>query len=823
MPSKYSITRRTLSLAAVALPATLLVLTACGGGGGGGGAAVSGGPTVVGTQMGGSRQGATLALASASAAAKVSAFAGQYWANGADGTGPLANFNGPAAAVGDGQGNLYVADTGDHTIRKVVIATGATTTLAGQTRVLGAADGTGTAAQFASPAGIATDGTALYVADSGNNKIRKIAPSSGTLANMTSANAVVTSLTGAPGVAGVPGAADGAATVAQFNIPMNLATDGTNLYVADGLNNKVRKVVIATGYATSVTGAASAVSAPGAADGAAAAATFNVPIGITTDGANLYVVDYMNNKVRKIAPAAGATLATISSASAVVSSVTGLANTAAASGVADGAATGATFFRPAGIATDNANLYVADMSNHKVRKIAPAAGATLSTISSASAVVSSFTGTANTAGVTAFADGAAASAGFTMPQGIFADGANVYVADTGNNSIRQIVLATGQVSTLAGAGLAADGVGPAARMDAPAYSTTDGINLYVTDCGVHSLVRKIEIATGRVTTLAGQPGVLGAVDGPGTAATFSCPEGITTDGANLYVVDNANQKIRRLSPTGGATLSTMTAATTMVTSLTGASGVASIAGAADGAATAAMFNGPMGITTDGVQLYVADFGSNKIRMISPTGGATLGTMTAASAVVASLTGAANTPVAAGAADGTAVSATFSLPSGITTDGVRLYVADANNSKIRVIAPTAGATLATISAASAVVSSLTGAANAAGALGATDGAAPAASFSGPTDITTDGSNLYVMDSNNSKVRMIAPAAGATLSALTAASAVVSSLTGTANAAAPGGYVDGAPASARFFFPWGINTDGVSLYIMDGTNAAVRKMH
>src|SRR5512135_599472 len=150
MFSKHSLTRKTLSLAALALPATLLVLTACGGGGGGGTAA-SGGPAVVGTQMGGSRQGVPLALASAPASATVSTFGGQYWGNGADGTGPLANFNWPMAAVSDGQGNLYVADTSDNTIRKIVIATGVTNTLAGQVGVTGAADGAGTAAQFTNP------------------------------------------------------------------------------------------------------------------------------------------------------------------------------------------------------------------------------------------------------------------------------------------------------------------------------------------------------------------------------------------------------------------------------------------------------------------------------------------------------------------------------------------------------------------------------------------------------------------------------------------------------------------------------------------------
>jgi len=814
-----TITRSIVSLAVLSVPLTLLALTACGGGGGGGGTSASGGPGVVGSQMGGARQGVTLALASASSTATVSTFAGQV--PGADGTGPLANFNGPNAAVGDGQGNLYVADTGNNTIRKIVIATGAVTTLAGQVGVWGAADGTGTAATFWQPAGITTDGQALYVSDALNQKIRKIAPASGTLANMTSANALVTSLTGTANTLMPAGTADGAAASARFANPQNLTTDGTNLYVADAANNKIRIVAIATGATSSLTGSASTIGAWGAADGAATAARFNWPTGITTDGANLYVWDAYNHKVRVISPTGGATLTTINSASAVVGSVTGAPNTPSALGVTDGAAGSASFGWTSSIATDGASLYVSDNGNVKIRKIAPANGATLATINSASAVVSSYTGTANTVSLQGFADGAAASATFTTPVGIFADATSVYVGDS--NSIRTIATATGQVSTLAGAGAAADGIGNAARMDWPANTTTDGINFYVTDCGWHSLVRKVEIATGKVTTLAGQPGLWSAVDGPGTVATFNCPIGITTDGVNLYVVDNSNNKIRKISPTGGATLATMTAATAMVTSLTGASGVAPAAGATDGPAASATFNGPGGITTDGTRLYVADSSNDKIRVITPTAGATLATISSASAVVSSLTGAANTWVAWGAADGAAPTAAFNSPQGITTDGVNLYVADSGNNKIRMIAPTAGATLATISSASAVVSSLTGAQNTALAAGAADGAAPTAAFSWPYDITTDGTHLYVIDDSNNKVRMIAPTAGATLRTLTAASAVVSSLTGTANTPVPTGFADGAAAGASFNGPLGVTTDGVSLYVMDGNNSTARKIH
>jgi sugar lactone lactonase YvrE len=181
-------------------------------------------------------------------------------------------------------------------------------------------------------------------------------------------------------------------------------------------------------------------------DGTGTVATFNNLKGITTDGTNLYVIDGFNNKIRKIAPTSG-TLSSMTSATAVVSSLTGTANTPSASGAADGAGTAATFFYPDGITTDGTNLYVVDSGNSKVRKIAPSSG-TLSSMTSATAVVSSLTGAANTPGPTistctatpsaCAVDGPGATATFYYPNGITSDGTDLYVVDTYNNKIRKI-------------------------------------------------------------------------------------------------------------------------------------------------------------------------------------------------------------------------------------------------------------------------------------------------------------------------------------------------------------------------------------------------
>ncbi|MGO9446628.1 MAG: hypothetical protein ACLPXB_17920 [Thiobacillaceae bacterium] len=319
------------------------------------------------------------------------------------------------------------------------------------------------------------------------------------------------------GVATVNGSRDGTGRAALFNWPFGIATDGTNLYVADFTNRCIRKIVIATGVVTTLAGRPRSI---GSADGAGAVAKFNFIQGMTTDGTNLYVTDVGNHNIRKIAIATG-----------VVST---LAGSAGNPGKADGTGTAATFNYPWGITTDGRNLYVTDDNNATIRKIIIASGAV--------------TTLAGKAGSIGHADGTGTSATFYNPYGITTDGTNLYVTDSYNNTIRKIVIATGDVSTLAGAQERfgnTDGTGMEATFYRPSGITTDGTNLYVADNWNNS-IRKIVIATGAVTTLAGVPLTKGDADGEGTAASFDAPFGITTDGRNLFVADTVNFTIRKI-------------------------------------------------------------------------------------------------------------------------------------------------------------------------------------------------------------------------------------------------------------------------------------
>ena len=151
------------------------------------------------------------------------------------------------------------------------------------------------------------------------------------------------------------------------------------------------------------------------------------------------------------------------------------------------------------------------------------------------------------AGLSGSTDDTGTAARFYIPHSITTDGTNLYVADSYNHTIRQIVIATGEVTTLAGtAGSpgSTDGVGAVALFNSPVGITSDGTNLYVADN--YSTIRQIVIATSVVTTLAGTAGVSGSDDGTGASAQFDYPYGITTNGTNLYVADTNNHTIRQI-------------------------------------------------------------------------------------------------------------------------------------------------------------------------------------------------------------------------------------------------------------------------------------
>lgn len=680
--------------------------------------------------------------------ARIAILAGELWMRGnADGLGTAARFYNPSGVAVDRAGNVYVADTSNHTIRKITAA-GDVGTFAGA-GVEGSTDGAGGAVRFRFPSGVAVDGAGnVYVADTRNQTIRRITPS-GEVSTLA-------------GTAGQPGSVDGLGSAARFDGPSGVATDSVgNVYVADSINNTIRKINPA-GEVSTLAGTAGQ---RGSADGIGASARFSGPYGLAADSAgNLYVADEYNFTIRKVSPAG---------------EVTTLAGTPGQAGSADGTGAAARFDFPLGVAIDAAgSIYVADSGSATIRKVSP---------------VGEVITLAGTARVFGSADGVGPAARFSAPSGLAVDSAGqLFVADSGSSNVRRIT-ATGTVSTLAGvtpalsgsgsfgnaAGLAvdgagniyvaaqhridkihadgsaistlagamtagsSDGTGEAARLYDPDGVAIDNVgNLYVADSSNHT-IRKITPA-GEVSTLAGAAGQFGTADGLGAAARFHYPSGVATDvTGNVYVADTTNRTIRKITP--GGQVSTL-------------AGTAGQSGNADGIGAAARFSSPRGLATDSAgNVYAAD--DDKVRKVTP-----VGEVTTLAVVPGVRYGVALSGLAVDADGNVYVSDTFSdnvrkvtpagvvtllagdggtarlsRPRGLATDGAgNLYVADNFNGAIRKIAPTG------------VVSTVAGR----GVAVQVDGPIAVARFVSPTHAATDAAgNIYVAEDGGA-IRMIA---------------------------------------------------------------------
>ncbi|HSA11776.1 MAG TPA: hypothetical protein P5205_15555 [Candidatus Paceibacterota bacterium] len=659
--------------------------------------------------------------------------AGRAAQGSADGSGTAAQFNNPQAIaarhVGTGY-ELYVADRDNHTLRKVV--NGVVTTLAGLPGSPGSQDGTTNTARFSAPSGVAVSASGtVYVADGNNHTIRKVTP-----------QGVVTTLAGLPGLTG---GQDGQSGEARFNSPCGLALDNAGtLYVADKMNHTIRAITPA-GLVTTLAGG---LGLCGSNDGTGSAARFSHPTGVAVDGAgNVYVADADNSTIRKVTP------------SGVVTTLAGMAGSY---GSGDGPSLSARFTLPQSITVDNAtNLYVADSMNHTVRKLTPqGTGWVVSTL-------------AGLAGVSGSEDDAGSAARFKSPAGVAVDSqGRIYVADTRNNLIRRITSA-GSVSTIAGdvwAGTpgSTDGKGNAATFSTPSGAAVDSSrNIYVADAA-SSIIRVVN-SQGYVSTLAGNPGINGSVDGIGSEALFYGPSGVAVDSVgNVYVADTTNHTIRYINWDGEVV--------TMA-------GIPGNPGSNDGPMETARFKYPSGVAVDSNgTVYVADRDNHSIRMVTFWGEVS---------TVAGLAG------AAGAADGTNSAARFNHPCGVAVDGAGvLYVADRDNHTVRKIVPQGD---------DWVVTTLVGRAQT---VGTADGMGGLASFLEPCGVAVDSAgNLYVTERLGYTVRKITPAGE------------VTTLAGHTKSA---GSLDGTGPGAWFNKPLGVAVDDRGeVYVADSGNNIIRK--
>ncbi|MGH2711770.1 MAG: hypothetical protein ACRDH9_11280 [Actinomycetota bacterium] len=637
----------------------------------------------------------------------------------------------PEDVATDAAGNVYIADTNNHRIRKVTPG-GTITTVAGNGMSGFSGDGgPATSARLRFPEGVWVDTAGnIFIADEGNQRVRKVD---------TAGNISTIAGTGTAGFAGD----GGPATAARLNQPEDITTDPAgNVYIVDNENHRIRRV--STGGTIS-TFAGNGFEGYAGDGGAATSARLNDPSGVAYNNANdnLYISDTDNNRIRQVSP--GGTITTyvgtgspgdvnhpqldkcqINSPEAISYGSGGLfiadtdnrkikfvnssdnISTVAGSGVTGfsgdgGPATGAAMDEPTGVAPGVSGafpFFIADRDNHRVRRVV---GGTITTY----AGKSHFGGDG----------GPGTDAALNRPFGLDADSAgNLLIADTENHRVRR--LSGGTITTIAGTGaqgFSGDGGSAlSANLDSPYDVAADSSgNVYVADT-LNQRVRKITPA-GNISTVAGT-GVAGfsGDGGPATSAQLNDPIGLDVDAAgNVFIADYSNHRVRKVTP--GGTISTV-------------AGSAIVGFCGDGGpATSACLDNPTDMEVDGADnLYIAVYGSRRIRKVT-------------AGIIRTVAG--NGSFFSSGDGGPATSAGISSPVGLAVDGAgNLYIASSGGSRIRKV--DLSGTISTVAGTGTFGFSGDG------------GPATLGEMAFPARVALDvAGNFYVADTYNNRIRMV----------------------------------------------------------------------
>ena len=656
----------------------------------------------------------------------------------------------------DSDDNIYIADTNNHRIRKVD-GDGNISTVAGDgTPGDGGDGGPATSAQLNAPRGVAVDGDGnIYIADVNNQLVRKVTASTGVITTVAG--------TGTKGYSGD----NGPATSAQLDTPYDVALDGDgNIYIADRINKRVRKVIAAGVDKGKITTVAGGGTGAYATSGPATSANIGILTGVAVDSAGNIYIAMQQSRVYKV---------TVSTGMISLAAGTGTPGYAGDGGLATASTVRLRF--PFGVAVDsNDNIYITDTLNGRIRKVTASTG-----------VISTVAGSSATPGDGG--DGGSATAAAVKmyyPQGSVAvdSAGNIYITDTLNGRVRKVDTSD-NISTFAGR-LKSDpsgdgGLATEAQLNIPYGVAVDSSgNLYLSDAG-NNRVRKVDAVTRNITTVAGS-GAHG-FSGDGNAATLAqlrTPYGLALDSDdNLYIADGRNNRIRKVD--------TSVTPWTITTVAGGGSALGD-----GGAATSAKLNGPRGVAVDGDgNLYIADTSNHRIRKVDTS--VTPWTIsTVAGTGTAGLSG----------DGGAATAAKLDLPYDVAVDSAgNLYIASIDNHRIRKVDTSVTPwTISRVAGTEAKISDY----------GGDGGAATEAWLTSPLSVAVDGSgNIYIADNGNERIRKVD------------ASGNISTVAGTGT---PGYNGDGCRATmAQISNPYGVAVDASgNVYIADGDNNRIRKI-
>jgi trimeric autotransporter adhesin len=598
----------------------------------------------------------------------------------------------PESVAVDASGNVFIADTDNSVIRCVVgvtggcfgstLAVGSITTVAGvfyessNMCIYSGDGGPAISAQLCRPSGVFVDANSnIFIADTENSVIRCVVGVTGGCFGSTLAVGSITTVAGnVTSGAGYSGDG-GAAVAAQLNLPNGVFVDGSgNIFIADTFNSVIREVAVATGKIQTVAGAYYPYNFTcnySGDSGVATSAQLCLPSGVSVDGSsNIFIADTDNSVIRCVVGSAGG----CSGSTFAVGYITTLAGTGTQGYTGDGGpAASAELDYPNGLYVDASdNVFIADTDNFVIREVS---SSTIQTFVGNHTVAYSGDGHAGT------------GAALYASAGVFVDGShNIFVADTYNCAIREVLAATGDIQTVAGKGTCGySGNGAAAisaELNYPSGVFVDSLgDIFIADTE-NSVIREVVAATGYIQTVAGS-GTAGysGDGGAATSAQLSSPSSVFLDsGGNIFIADTDNSAIRCVVGTaGGCFGSTLAIGNITTVAGTGTPCPEPATSCGDGGvAASAQLNFPAGVSVDVFgNLFIADTFDSKIREV-----------VAATSYIQTVAG--NGTAGYSGDGGPATSGVLYDPYGVSVDSLgNIFIADTSNSVVREVVAVSG--------------------------------------------------------------------------------------------------------------------------------------